>query len=359
MIEPFKPYAPEQPWLPFSEVLLDWDDDFHQLMLCDHIRMVAYENAIRSLVRPGQVVVDLGTGTGILALWALQAGAERVYGIDLDAGVLELAAQRMHAHGFTDRFIAVNKLSYDVVLPEPADVLISEIMGNVGDNEDFQPILQDAIARLLKPGGIAIPSAVDTFIVPVEAMRTHQAIRNGAVATLNSRYQFQQLLRQKNICNPFNLYYDTIIPQRQHLANVLKVKRYGGDWHQTPQYRRTLEFHVKKTGTLTGFKGFFRAQLAPDVILDISSGDIRGRRSSDSWKHCFFPIEEPLAVNAGDSIQLCFERRYPHDQAPFRQIYSWRGGIRYRDNGREADNTTLPSQFQHSMDETTLTAVPA
>ncbi|NPU91632.1 MAG: methyltransferase domain-containing protein [Gammaproteobacteria bacterium] len=360
MIKPFKPYAPEQPWLPFSEVLLDWDEDFHQLMLCDHIRMVAYESAIRSQVRPGQVVVDLGTGTGILALWALQAGAGRVYGIDLDADVLELATQRIHAHGFADRFEAVNRLSYDVVLPEPADVLISEIIGNVGDNEDFQPILQDAIARLLKPGGTVIPEAVETFIVPVEAIRTHQDIGNGSVATLNGRYQFQQLLRQKNIRNPFNLYYDAIIPTQQHLADVQQVKRYDGNWQQAPQYSRALDFTVTTTGTLTGFKGFFRAQLAPQVILDISSGDIGGRKCSDSWKHCFFPIEQPLAVEQGDRIELRFERRYPHDQAPFRQIYSWHGQV----VPRNASATTTanvareqPLQFRQSMDEAALAGI--
>lgn len=346
MIAPFRPYRAEQPWLPFSEVLLDWDEDFHQLMLCDHVRMVAYESAIRAQVKPGDVVVDLGTGTGILALWALEAGAATVYGIDLDARVLDLATQHLRARGFGERFVPINSISYDVALPQRADVLISEIMGNVGDNEDFQPILADALERLLKPGGLAIPSSVETYVVPVDAARAHRSIRDGEIATLSARYDLARLLADKRIRSPFNLYYDTIVPADRHLSTERRVQDYGGTWRQPSEYARALEFGVDRPGELTGFKGFFRARLSPQIVLDISSGDIDGRKSSDSWKHCFFPIERPIAVGPGDTIQLRFERHYPEGQAPFRQFYSWQGHVTGPDRGGRA--------FGQSMDETRL-----
>lgn len=69
-------YEFEEVWLPVSENILAWEQDFHQLMLDDQIRMAAYKNAIQEVVKPGMVVLDLGTGTGILGLWALQAGAK-------------------------------------------------------------------------------------------------------------------------------------------------------------------------------------------------------------------------------------------------------------------------------------------
>ena len=50
----------------------------HRLMLADAERMRAYQQAIAARVRPGQRVLDLGTGTGVLAMWAAQAGAEVV-----------------------------------------------------------------------------------------------------------------------------------------------------------------------------------------------------------------------------------------------------------------------------------------
>ena len=117
-----------------------------------------------------------------------------------------------------------------------------------------------------------------------------------------------------------------------------------------------MEFTVTTTGTLTGFKGFFRARLAPQVILDISSGDIGGRKCSDSWKHCFFPIEQPLAVEQGDRIELRFERRYPHEQAPFRQIYSWRGRVVSRNVAVNAARER-PLHFRQSMEESALAGI--
>ena len=76
---PRAPYEVEQVWAPWSEQLPGgWGDDFHALLLGDELRMRAYAQAIHEVVEPGMVVLDLGTGTGILARWALEAGAHRV-----------------------------------------------------------------------------------------------------------------------------------------------------------------------------------------------------------------------------------------------------------------------------------------
>ena len=54
----------------------------YQDMLSDHERMRRYRQAIEAVVRPGDVVADLGTGLGVLALMAVRAGASFVYAID-------------------------------------------------------------------------------------------------------------------------------------------------------------------------------------------------------------------------------------------------------------------------------------
>ena len=104
-------YEEEQVWFPLSEDILSWDDDFHELMLRDYIRMVAYEKAIKEAVKPGMVVADLGTGTGILALWALEAGAEKVYGIDVNKDRIPQAQERIRKAGYADRFEIFNTYS--------------------------------------------------------------------------------------------------------------------------------------------------------------------------------------------------------------------------------------------------------
>ncbi|HDT1677210.1 TPA: methyltransferase domain-containing protein [Enterobacter hormaechei subsp. steigerwaltii] len=321
-------YMAEQVWTPFSESVLGWDDAFHNLMLGDRLRMRAYRQAIFEMVRPGDQVIDLGTGTGILSQWALEAGAAQVIGIEMNAEILQLAVSRLEQTGHGKRFIPINRLSYDIELAQPADVLISEIMGNLGDNENFQPILQDAIRRFLKPGGRILPLEVCSYLAPVAAVRAHQDLRTAQVKSLTPRYDVRQLYRQRNIHSPFNLYYDCILPRSLYLAEPLLLCRYSGTWEQPATYTRELSYVLHSNGLLTGFKGYFVAQLSPHTTLDIAGDDIATGNTSDSWKHAFLPIETPVEVCRGDTLEMTFSRRYPEEDGTcFQQVYEWRGRI--------------------------------
>jgi protein arginine N-methyltransferase 1 len=341
-------YEPNQPWLPFSEVLLDWDESFHQLMLNDRLRMQAYEAAIKETVSPGDVVVDLGAGTGILSLWALEAGASKVYAIELDSDILDVAVQTMKNTDFAERFIPINKLSYDVTLPEQADVLISEILGNIADNEDFQPIICDAIARFIKPGGQCLPRDACSFIAPVSTEIAHAAIRKGDIKTLNPGYQLDKLMAQKAINNRFNLYYDTVIPAASRLSKPQALQRYHGDWNQSATYHKSRSFVMEKDALLTGFQCYFVATLSDNISLDISGDCLIQKSCSDSWKHAYLPIEHCIEVKKGDIITLSFSRYYPEDECSlaFRQIYRWKGSVMRDDE--------CIGNFDQCMDENAL-----
>lgn len=143
--------------------------------------------AIFETVCPGDRVLDLGTGTGILSQWALEAGASHVVGMDLSMPVLAQAEARMKQARLADRFQPIHALSYDVSLPEPVDVLISEIIGNMADNENFQPILHDAIQRFLKPQGKLLPQATRSYLVPVAARNAHADLSAGKVFSITTK----------------------------------------------------------------------------------------------------------------------------------------------------------------------------
>ena len=320
-------YFPEQPWAATSESILVWDEAFHDLMLGDRLRMAAYRKAIFEVVRPGQHVIDLGVGSGILSRWAIEAGAARVTGIEMSAHMLNQAVAMLHKAGLDDRFVPVNKLSFEVDLPEPADVLISEIIGNLGDNENFQPILNDAIRRLLKPGGSCIPLSVDSYIVPVAAREAHRSLADGRVATLSENYR-AEALSGRQTRSLFDLYYDCVVPERTYLSRPALLRRYSGDWDQPATYDAELRFEADRPGPLTGFKGYFVAQLSEATALDISGDDIAAGTASDSWKHAYLPIESPVEIEAGDTIALTFSRHYRRDtDTAFAQIYSWKGEV--------------------------------
>jgi protein arginine N-methyltransferase 1 len=325
-------YRAEQVWLPASERLPDWDDSFHDLMLGDTLRMTAFQAAVRETVRPGDVVLDVGTGTGILARWALEAGAARVYGLDMNRGILAIAAERLAAAGFgPDRFHPLPGLSFDVTPPERVDVVVSEILGNLVDNENCVAILADAGRRFLKPGGRMLPRRASTYLVPVAAGQAHAQLAQGTPEDAGSAVEFASLLSRRGAAGPFDLYYDTILPTRCQLAVPQLARRHhlaatGPDPGHTG-YSVTRDFPILRDGLLTGFKGYFVAALSDSVTLDISGDTISpasGRTTSDSWKHCYLPIAEPVPVRAGDRVVVTFARTAAGGTA-FGQRYRWAG----------------------------------
>ena len=321
-------YEREQVWFPLSEDILGWDDDFHELMLRDYVRMVAYEKAIKEAVKPGMTIADIGTGTGILALWALEAGASKVYGIDVNKNRIPQALERIRGTGYEDRFEVFNALSYDVNLPERVDVVISEILGNLGDNEDMCRILNDARSRFLKKGGIMLPRRVRTSLVPVCSTIAHQQVKDRNCRGINSNYKLDDLLKKLGVTNQFDLYYDAILPFSTYLSEPQVVRDFRFDGNDGLGYSVDASYIVVKEGLFTGFKGSFVADLSDKTCLDISGDDIEGRTTADCWKHCYLPIENPIEVKAGDKIELIYSRYYPKEgSSPFRQCYSWNGKV--------------------------------
>mgnify|MGYP006317027487 CR=1 FL=1 len=57
--------------------LAEFPPSMHRLMLDDEVRIDAFASALAKVIRPGDTVVDVGTGTGVLAFLAKKAGAKR------------------------------------------------------------------------------------------------------------------------------------------------------------------------------------------------------------------------------------------------------------------------------------------
>jgi protein arginine N-methyltransferase 1 len=144
---------------------------WHETMLADRERVEKYREAIRRGVRRGDVVVDIGAGTGILSFFAAESAA-KVYAVE-HADVIEIA-ETIRADNAIDNVELVKCNSRDFDLPQRADVIVHEQIG--GENplsENMIANLLDARRRLLKPGGRIIPAKFDIFIEPVQLKEDH------------------------------------------------------------------------------------------------------------------------------------------------------------------------------------------
>jgi protein-L-isoaspartate O-methyltransferase len=138
----------------------------HVAMLNDRARTSAFLAATQQVVRPGDVVLDIGTGTGIYAIAAARAGARRVYAVEVGP-VGEAARRLFDVNGVADRITLLRGQSTEIQLPEPADVLVAELIGDEPLAEGVVGITRDALQRLLKPGARLVPSGVKVFGLPV------------------------------------------------------------------------------------------------------------------------------------------------------------------------------------------------
>ena len=147
----------------------------HYRMLGDEVRTEAFRKAIHRLVRPGDVVADLGAGTGILSFFACEAGAARVYAVERSRIIGE-AQEIARANDLANRIKFVRGDATKVKLPERVDVLVSEWLGNFGLEENMLPALIAFRKGNLKRTGKVIPQTVALRLAPVETQRGHRQI---------------------------------------------------------------------------------------------------------------------------------------------------------------------------------------
>lgn len=141
--------------------------DEHRQYLNDVVRLEAFRRALALTVRPGDVVLDLGAGTGILGLLACAAGAGRVYAVD-DGPALELAKGIAGASPYANRIVHLRGHSSWVELPERADVIVADQIGHFGYEAGLFDAVPAARDRWLKPGGRVVPQRVDLWVAPAE-----------------------------------------------------------------------------------------------------------------------------------------------------------------------------------------------
>jgi SAM-dependent methyltransferase len=264
-------------------------------MLLDKIRCEAYREAIRRTVKTGDVVVDLGAGTGILSFFALQAGARHVYAIEM-TGIADAAAELIEANGYRDRITLIRKPSNRTRLPEPCDVLVTETLSTFCfDTENTIEFVADARERFLKPGGRIVPECADTFFLPVSS----EAFGLGSLPP-----RFYDLDYRPFIKRLASEYRRLRASGKPFLALSEPAACYHVDFRKDTQNpgKSFVPFRVTSDGRLDGFLGWFEAQLCEGVTLSNSPF-----LPLTSWWQLYLPVAEQPRYQAGQTMLLCMD----------------------------------------------------
>jgi hypothetical protein len=277
----------------------------HRHYLGDPWRLRAFDQALRSVVRPGDVVVDLGCGTGVLGWLALQAGAAHVYAID-ESGMIDVARRLSVANGFADRVTHLALPSTDAVLPAPADVVVADQIGYLGFEAGLIRSFADARCRLLKPDGRVIPERVSTCLAPAADPDLPEQLD----FWLSRPAGFDVRAARDVMANAAH---------RSQLApaTFMAPGQPVVTWQIGEAYVNgasgTVGFDVECDGTVNALAGWFEARLTADVGFT----NLPGRPDTIDRPQSVLPIDPPLDVCAGDRLAVTLRVR------PDERVLAW------------------------------------
>jgi protein arginine N-methyltransferase 1 len=268
--------------------------EVHRTMICDRVRTEAFRRAIDSVVRPGDIVLDVGAGSGILSMFAARAGAARVYAVERTS-VAVLAQDLAAANGVADIVQVIHGDVMDVVLQERVDVIVSEWLGGFGIDEGMLVPVIAARDRWLKPGGVMIPRSATAW-----------------AALVHDRYlgETVEFLRD----NPYGLRFDDLVEKTvnevfysgafRHLGVRDRRSEASRLWTtdagripleqaQAPHEAETL-LPVRAQGTANALALWFSAELAPGISLSVGPGE-----PPTHWGMTTAPLRSPVELTPG------------------------------------------------------------
>lgn len=307
-------------------------------MIQDTARMDVFIKAMRRVITRDSVVVDIGTGTGILALLACQLGARRVYAIEPDEAI-HVAREAAVANGYADRMECLQALSTAVTLPEPADLIVSDIGGVLPWLQHHLPTIVDARTRFLAPGGTLIPRRDTLWMALVEAPDLY---RKYAEPWNVHPYGLDLTPARRLVINTWRQGH---IAGEQLLAPLTRLMSVDYAEVTSPNLDGAVRWTVARSGIAHGF-GAGIDRLLIDGVGFSNAPDCVDRLPPNSiYRTAFFPWSSPVSLAVGDVVIVELRAALVCDD----YVWSWKATV--LDEG-------LNDRVKARFDQSTLYGIP-
>lgn len=271
---------------------------WHWEMLHDEERAELYDLAITRAVAadPDALVLDIGTGSGLLAMMAARAGARRVVACEGQPSVAETTVQVIRAAGYADAITVVPKMSTRMSVPEDlprrADLLVTETVDCGLLGEGILRTIAHAREHLLAPDATIMPSRGRVIAQLVESV---PLFRKNHVGKL---YGFD--------LTPFNRlstleYFDSRLRRHEHrtLSEPLQVFDFDFYTADASPRRTTLTVRPTAVGKVHAIAFWFELELMPGITLSNAPDHVHSH-----WKQAIQVLPAPVSVQPDEPVSL-------------------------------------------------------
>lgn len=236
----------------------------HFNLLCDD-RMEKWEKSINQVVREGDVVLDLGSGTGILSMFAARK-AKKVWAVEVDPHLVRYSQSAIDKNGFSDKIKVIRANAEEVDFPETPDVIICEMLDTALIKEQLVQVMNSVRKKIGNGKPRILPSGVITSValthadydfsglyMPLPYFETKEVRKTNGLFSDVIPYHIVDTTK----CNPIDVNEELIIPVTQEgevnsLKIITDVEMCSGSicgsshWFNPPLVLPIESMHVKR-----------------------------------------------------------------------------------------------------------------
>ncbi|MDO9231008.1 MAG: 50S ribosomal protein L11 methyltransferase [bacterium] len=163
--------------------------------LIDKKRTLAFGKAIRNTIKDGDIVVDMGTGSGILAMLAVDAGAKKVYAVEFDKKNIKTLENTFKINNYSNKIVIIEGDVTKIKLPEKVDVIMGEMIAT-GLIEELQI---PAMNNVLKYANKNVKVLLNKFENYIDLVYNNEKFYGKNFKIVRYEYPDENDLRSKNL----------------------------------------------------------------------------------------------------------------------------------------------------------------